>query len=90
MSLHRTAPAGGAANLRPLTRDERVELLTEAVLTTYERFGVPLSDEAETYWHAEVDALYRACLFARRSAPPRSFEARARCIALMNAAARPA
>lgn len=90
MSLHTAAPEGGTGYLRPLTRGEREQLLVDAVLATYERFGVPLSDEAEAYWHSEVDALYRACLVARREAPPRSFDARARCIAMMSAAGRAA
>ncbi len=88
MSLHKAAPEGGTGFLRPLSDAERLELLESAVVTTYERLGCPLSDEAEDCFASEVDALFRACLFARRAAPPRSFAARTRTQALMFAAAR--
>jgi hypothetical protein len=90
MSLSADRKAASSVRLEPLTRSQKIALLESAVLVTYERFGVPLSDAAEDLFQREVSALYRACLIARRSAPPRSFESKARTLATLHKAARQA
>lgn len=61
-----------------LSRAFRLLLLQRAVLSVYEMHGIPLTDAAEAWFASEVDAVYRAFLCARRSAPPRSFNSAAR------------
>jgi hypothetical protein len=63
---------------RELSRAMKLLLLQRAVLSVHERYGVPLTDEAEAFFQAEVSILYRACLIARRSCSPRTFESAAR------------
>jgi hypothetical protein len=65
-----------------LSRAFRLLLLERAVLTVYQVHGMPLTDAAERWFDGEVDAVYRAFLVARRSAPPRSFASAARAEAV--------
>lgn len=74
--------------LPPLSRAMRLLLLQRAVLAVHEMYGCPLTDEAEQFFDAEVDAVYRATLVARRSAPPRGFVSAARAQCVLHRAAR--
>jgi len=61
-----------------LSNDERVFLLEEALLLTFQRFGLPTDPDQQAAWDFELDATYRGFLAARCSAPPASFLSRAR------------
>ena len=61
-----------------LSIDERLFLLEEATLLTYQRFGLPADADQQAAWDFELDATYRGFLVARCSAPPASFASRAR------------
>lgn len=74
--------------LKPLSRAMKLLLLDRALLAIHEKYGLPLTAEAEAFFNSEVDVLYRCCLIARRSAPARSFDSAARAQILVQAAAR--
>ncbi len=74
--------------LAPLSRAMKLLLLERAVLAMHDRYGLPSNQEEQAFFDSEVSILYRCCLIARRSAPPRSFESAARTQVILKYAAK--
>jgi len=66
-----------------LSKEQRIELLTEAVIAVYEWLGCPFGAEQTRRFDREVDAVYRSFLMARSNAPSVSFTARMRALAAL-------